>query len=280
MEKAIRGSGHKGEGVSDSRRSMHMDKGGDKVKCKVNQMGEARHKREWWDGVKGKASKRGSLGEKHRKGWGIKDPQSNLSSKSLNHAFVFFRFLGFFSFSPRLKKMIYAAPSIRGPHSPLAGKHCCEEHNGSNSKGRRCLLSFQKPWEWLTGQTAPKKKSCLLQLFAFFSCRDCSFYIQFPSTKKRLQDYRSRQKSWETENKSRELGTKAHSEGGDKAQMRNESKWGDAERGRTTRWGTKSHRMKSLSISNSSPVYVYVPCANTSSQWCFIFQVQGGIQSE
>lgn len=169
--------------------------------------------------------------------------------------------------------MIYAAPSIRGPHSPLAGKHCCEEHNGSNSKGRRCVLSFQKPWEWLTGQTAPKKKSCLLQLLPFFSCRDLSFYINFPSTKKRLQDYRSRQKSWERESKGRKLWTKAPSEEGDKAQMRNESKWGDAERGRTTRWGTKSHITKSLSISNCSPMSVYDPCANnfprgaSSSGW-------------
>lgn len=46
MEKAIRGSGHTGEGVTDSRRSMHMDKGGDKMKWKVNQMGAARHNRE------------------------------------------------------------------------------------------------------------------------------------------------------------------------------------------------------------------------------------------
>lgn len=46
MEKAIRGSGHKGEGVSDSRRSMHMDKGEDKVKWKVNQTRAARHKRD------------------------------------------------------------------------------------------------------------------------------------------------------------------------------------------------------------------------------------------
>lgn len=35
-----------GEGVSDSRRSMHMDKGEDEVKWKVNQMRAARHKRE------------------------------------------------------------------------------------------------------------------------------------------------------------------------------------------------------------------------------------------
>lgn len=46
MEKAIRGSGHTGEGVSDSERSMRVDKGGDKVKWKVNQMGAARHERE------------------------------------------------------------------------------------------------------------------------------------------------------------------------------------------------------------------------------------------
>lgn len=48
MEKAIRRSGHTGEGVSDSKRSMRVDKGGAKVKWKVNQMGAARHEN---DGV-------------------------------------------------------------------------------------------------------------------------------------------------------------------------------------------------------------------------------------
>lgn len=43
MEKAIRGSGHMAKGVSDSGRSMRVDKGGDKVEWKVNQMGAARH---------------------------------------------------------------------------------------------------------------------------------------------------------------------------------------------------------------------------------------------
>lgn len=128
----------------------------------------------------------------------------------------FFSFFCFFFFLfPRLKKVIYAAPSIRGPHSTLAGKHCCEEHNSSNSKDRRCLLSFQKPWEWLIGQTV-HKKSGISQLFAFFTRWLCSVYIHFPCTWKRLQDLRRRQKSWgEREGEGRGAWAQKHSEEGD-----------------------------------------------------------------
>lgn len=41
--------------------------------------------------------------------------------------------------------MIYAAPSIRGPHSPLAGKHCCEEHNAATAKAGDACCHFKSP---------------------------------------------------------------------------------------------------------------------------------------
>lgn len=132
----------------------------------------------------------------------------------MNHVFIFFIcwFCVFFPPSfPRLKKMIYAAPGIRGPHSPLAGKHCCNEHNSSNSEGRRrCLLSFQMPWEQVSGQLLPRRRVACCNSLLSFTIEITVFILVFQApgahSGKRQWDLRRRQTNREGKGRARAVG--------------------------------------------------------------------------
>lgn len=104
--------------------------------------------------------------------------------------------------------------------------------------------------------TAPKKKSCLLQLFAFFYHWDHSFYSCFPSTRSTLWEKAMGPKKTSDEQRGEREGKGSGAKQRPivrrtKAQMRKESRSGDAERGWTARWGAKSQITRSLCIWSS-----------------------------